>query len=329
MKRLILMWSIGVAFALSGSAQDSGDPFGGNPGAGAGGGGLGGGGYGGGAAGGGLGAGGDDPLSAGTVARMYGGVGGGEGRVATWHAVNVNHNTLIVGSGDVTSKTRSEILEDSAIMQRLLSKHTGTGTDLNNVGYAMGINVHTLNSGAAGNVLHLEGFGMVFPLQVNYALVAPLNADDTRSETKTETEWDRARQELYGRRMSSYSRPKPRKASYDAQKVERLKSGVISALQNASNLRHVSPDEHIVVVVTGAARELAGDPMVQMLNSAYVAGGVGRNSPNSGAPVVINQVSLGAKTVMTFKVKKGDVDKFASDGMDSEDFEQRVSVTSY
>ena len=73
------------------------------------------------------------------------------------------------------------------------------------------------------------------------------------------------------------------------------------------------------------------DPTVRLLQSAYYAGdgGDGASGGLGATPVLLSQVGSGAKTVMTFKVKKADVDAFAEGVMDADEFRDRVAVNSY
>jgi UDP-N-acetylglucosamine:LPS N-acetylglucosamine transferase len=165
-------------------------------------------------------------------------------------------------------------------------------------------------------------------LKVKYPLLPAPKPEETRTNETTNTEWERARQELYG--VKEARNPWREQAEpFDEQRVETLKTQLIDDLVNAANIRNVKSDESIVVVVLGGGRGATGQEQyaraVADSRAVTVAGGRG-----GGTVSVKSSRSEGSgQTTMTLRAKKSDVDAFAKGKLKPEEFRKKVSVQVY
>ncbi len=230
-----------------------------------------------------------------------------------------------------------ESQEDLNIMSRILAKTIGrTGEDRSDP-FALGIKISSFSTSRQPRALYLEGYGAVFTTAVSFPLT-PSASPPEKPEGKTaNTTWEQTKQELYGgapkhpgsgmneEMMLRYGLMLPaspkREQPYDPDRVERLKGELIDALKNASNLRHVKPDEQIVVAVSsgdGSTKEVQTVNIVR--KGRGVATAVSTNeSEKSGTP----------GNTLVVRAKKSDVDDFAAGKLDRAGFTERVKIALY
>src|SRR5262249_3003063 len=96
--------------------------------------------------------------------------------------------------------------------------------------------------------LYLEGFGAVFMIKVNFPLLPPSKNEDEHAK-RNDTDWQRAKDEVYGRAVAGSNEPG---GEYDEDQVNELKKELLHALKNATNIRHLKPEEYVSVTVFGS-----------------------------------------------------------------------------
>jgi hypothetical protein len=240
---------------------------------------------------------------------------------------------VIVG-GERDAKAVSTMEEDLNVMMRILEKAAG-GKDEEKP-RAMGIDVFSFGrGGAAPRVFYIDGYGAMFVLNVKYPLIAPpAKADQGPTNEPTSSEWDKAREEVYGRR-NTFNELRLNAApaeEFDSQRVEDLKQQIIDDLANATHMKGLKSDDYVTVVVLGGGsrgsvskREVHGTPR----------GGRGFGGGGSGgrgefhAAVEVNAASgeaAPAQSTMTIRAKKLDIDAFAKGKLKPEEFRKKISV---
>lgn len=245
--------------------------------------------------------------------------------------------TLILSSADTKPKEQAELQEDLAVMAHILDKAAaGDANDQSPAPRAAGINILFAPGSNQGNLnnLYLDGYGTLFMLRVNFPLLPPADETKTAKETPpTNSAWEEARREVYG---PAGGEPTPVWTSdspaeeYSEDKVNQLKAGLLDALKDASNIRHLKPEDWITVCVMGTAN-------AKQVQNGVVAGGgasagIATADPTGGQPVLqwkTVEFAPGGKTVMTLRVKKSDVDDYAKGDLDAAKFQKRVSITTY
>jgi len=117
----------------------------------------------------------------------------------------------------------------------------------------MGIDVFFAPSSNPMRSLYLEGYGALFLLNVGIPLLPPpAKAEPQKEKSPVDSNWDQARQELYGQRTEGKTVTGPVK-EYSEEKVNRLKDALLEALKNATNIRNLKPNDSVTVCVFGGA----------------------------------------------------------------------------
>ena len=234
--------------------------------------------------------------------------------------------TLVIRSSESDPKEQTKLEEDLAVMLHILEKaaseRVGGHGGLTYGGTAMGIGVLYAPAASPLRSLYLEGYGALFLLNVGFPLLPPPQAEGQQEKTEANSDWEDARQELYGqggrgRVMAVPSEP------YDEERVNRLKEGLLESLKNATNIRGLKPDDSIIVCVFGGPS--SGQPEAK----AYVKRSTGSGETPSAVAVSGRVGSPMCQTIMTIRVKKSDADAFAKGAMTLEAFRKRAQVVSY
>lgn len=235
--------------------------------------------------------------------------------------------TLVVHSSEPDPKEQAKVEEDMAVMSHILEKaaseRAGGRGAMAWSGTAMGIGVLFNPEASPLRSLYLEGYGALFLLNVGFPVLPPPQADDQQDKPETSSDWEEARQELYGqggggRVMTAPSEP------YDKERVSRLRDGLLESLKNASNIHDLKPDDSITVCVFGSPN--SGQPKH---NKAYVKRGPRTGDPAHDAAVVGLGGSPSRQTIMTIRVKKSDADAFAKGAITLEAFRKRAHIVCY
>jgi hypothetical protein len=239
----------------------------------------------------------------------------------------------VIVDGERDAKAAASLEEDLTVMMRILEKAAGGKEEKPR---AMGIDVFSFARGpAAPRVFYLDGYGAMFVLNVRYPLLPPPSADDqSRTNEPTSSEWDKAREEVYGRRTGlDEFRVHAAAEEFDAKRVETLKQQIADDLANATHIKGLKPDDYVTVVVLGGStrgevvrREFRSGPRA----GGFGGGGGGRASgrAEAHAAVGVNEiVANGSQSTMTIRAKKSDIDAFAKQKIEAGDFRKKVSIS--
>lgn len=244
---------------------------------------------------------------------------------------------LVIQFSSTNQTLVQEWEEDLTVMTRLLeeSLQRAADEDLSDFKTAMGIQL-TMTTARSVRPLYLEGFGALFMVKVNFPVVPPTKLDEEKSE-KTESEWEKARQELFGRRQASWLGGNVEAGvDYDAEQVDTLKKELIESLKNASNFRHLQPQEYVSITVYGSANSGAKTTKTSKKKKgpdATAAENLAKTKEEIDR-ILRDQLntrlkSARAGTVLTMRVKKADVDAFARGDINYDAFEKKVELNTY
>lgn len=250
---------------------------------------------------------------------------------------NMPH-ALIVPAGEPDASQVAELREDLAVFSRILGKAAGEerrrGQEM-----ALGIVVSTFPDLRRPDALYLEGYGAVLLLRVPFPLAAPeAPPDEPASDQPADSVWERTRRELFGGPLGGPMPPPPpgvlprlewdhllpgaKPVPYDARRVEKLQRDLIEALQQGTHLRHIKPEEQLVVVVAGAS---AAPGRVVRLERRLGRGNaveVRREQEEASA-------AGPAAQTLVLRVKKADADALAEGQINFDEFRRRVRVRQY
>jgi hypothetical protein len=236
---------------------------------------------------------------------------------------------LVIRSSESDFKEQTQLEEDLAVMSRILEKAASERSGGQPYGAkVMGIDIFYTPAASPLRSLYLDGYGALFMLHVGFPFLAPPQSEGQQEKPEANTEWEDAKQELYGQRgvgraLNAASEP------YDEERVNRLKEGLLESLKNATNIRGLKPDDSITVCVFG------GPSWGQLKSMTYAKRGTGsgeaRSAREARSAVAVSDGdgSPMRQTIMTIRVKKSDADAFAKGAMTLEAFRKKASVVSY
>lgn len=242
--------------------------------------------------------------------------------------------SLVVRSSDMAPRAQSDLEEDLTIMTHLLDKTLGERfTEDQAERLAMGINVSFVPGGVPTRSVYLDGYGALFFLTVNFPLLpTPTDKNVEKEKSSTDSAWEEAREEVYGRPTAKSWTSGP---EYDSAKVATLKGALLDSLKNASNIRSVKSDESITVCVIGGSSRA---PM-RVVTSSGGGGGLQTFGASAGGGDEAGQnvwfTTSGSddaseiKTTMTIRVKKSDCEAFANGKMTADEFRKKAVINVY
>jgi hypothetical protein len=238
----------------------------------------------------------------------------------------------------------SHMEEDLSVMTRLTEKSLERNLGENSPDYKMGIPMLVTASGRSVRAVYLDGFGAVFMIKVNFPVLAPPTTEEKKPErTVEDSEWERTRKEVLGiHEPGDGSTWVGAEVPYDAALVEALKKELLETLKNASNIRGLKSEEFICVTVFGGpnitfGKRTTGSIPGQSAVPAPAKPTARRDTktppgvPGSAAGYAVNYSgrAAGQGTVLTLRVKKSDVDAFATGKLDFKAFEKRATFNTY
>jgi hypothetical protein len=233
---------------------------------------------------------------------------------------------LVIRSSESDLKEQTQLEEDLTVMSRILEKaaseRAGGHGGQPYGGTAMGIGVFYSPAASPLRSLYLEGYGALFMLNVGFPFLPPPKAEGQQEKPEANSDWEDAKQELYGQRGGGRVMAAP-SGPYDEERVNRLRDGVLESLKNATNIRGLKPDDSITVCVFGGPS--SGQPKAR----TYVKRGTGPGEARSEVAMSGWVGSPMRQTIMTIRVKKSDADAFAKGAMTLEAFRKRAHVVSY
>jgi hypothetical protein len=251
---------------------------------------------------------------------------------------------VIVG-GTGNAKANAAMEEDLNVMMRILEKAAGGKDETRPT--AGGIELFSFGKANAPRVFYIEGYGAMFVLNVKYPLLAPAKDDQSRTNEPTNSEWEKAREEVYGGGRGNNVRfTSAPSEEFDASRVENLKNQLTEDLLNAKNIRGLKADDSVTVVVLGGGQRGNVMRLETRTPGGRAGAGVGGGAVAVAGMDMREIRSSGGEaaghSTMTLRVKKSDVEKFAKEkqaseqgnsqkqvGQIVEEFGKKVSVQVY
>jgi hypothetical protein len=226
--------------------------------------------------------------------------------------------SLVIRSSELDLKEQANLEEDLVVMSHLLEKNIGSAVGRQpKAGPVLGVDVVFVPGSSPARGLYLEGYGALFTLSVGFPLLPSPKSDVEKENPPADSTWNEARQEVYGQRADGKA-VYVRGEEYDERKVNTLKDSVLEALKNATHIRGLKSDDSVTVCVFGAG-------------AAWPIKLKASNKPGEPKPkeVYIADRSEPRSSMLTIRVKKSDVDSFAKDKLNLDDFRKKAKITSY
>ena len=255
-----------------------------------------------------------------------------------------SRRTLVIPKGEPNPDFLANAEEDLNVMSVILERAVEMRSD-DEGKKAMGIDIFSSSSGIKN--LLIEGQGAIFTLKTKIALVPPPapKSEEVKEKESATTEWDEARRALYGpseiereihrawgKAQVSFSSSE----EYDEKKLQRLKDSLAESLKSASNIRALSGDQTVTVVVFSSSP--VGEVRRVVAEAGRGGGGGGRGGVSSSG----RRAEIHAKadrepgrsenrssSRLLLQAKKSDIDAYAKGKLNSEAFGDKVKVQIY
>ena len=232
--------------------------------------------------------------------------------------------TMVVPDGRTTAEQLTDLVADMTIMCRILETKAVLPFTSSRSGHILHIwstgtqaRLFSPSQNGPSQSLYVAGYGLVFFLGVDFPLAAPPQAEGQQTgDTPRDDLWTRTQREMYEPDGSTDMRVDQPVPSYDAEKVERFTASLVGALKHAANIRHVEATDWITVTVQSPRLEA----------NRIVA------STRNDVDMVFAALSASAppsRSTLSVRAKKPDIDAFARDELDLEQFRQRAEIVTY
>jgi uncharacterized membrane protein YgcG len=273
---------------------------------------------------------------------------------------------LLIPTSEVDPEQFRETREDVQIMLNILREKLSEPRTILGVLYDYGDFFGGPEDDA--QAFHLQDYGVLFVVKMDFPFSQAMPATNpgaSNGRTDADPVWRRARQRLYAPRDMRRHRQGGVPAAPDPMSFEQLQEDLIQTLRHATNIRHLDPNDRVVVTIV--ARDQEPVPVSESPSGGSFSTGFGgwfqgssysmsggsfgpgggstysnsrasaRGSAQAGqAPrrTPRRQTTSAARpaaptTVLTIQAGKADVDAFAQGTIGFEAFQQRVKVFSY
>jgi len=191
---------------------------------------------------------------------------------------------LVVPTDEIKAEELAEIIEDMHVMSYILDERFKETRMIQGVfvdfGDFFGRDSRTTEA------TYLQGYGVLFSMEVNFAFSPPLKPEAQETETVAEqvdSTWLQAKKEVFSPQELKRPRETGSLREYGSQMVEELKRELIKAMKHAANIRGLKPDEWVILTVIGGGREIGEFYEYGIINVAPWSGtSTGRPPSSSG-----------------------------------------------
>ena len=265
-------------------------------------------------------------------------------------------NVLVIPTASVDAEKLAETSEDIRVMLHILRDKLNEPRLIQ--GALIDYGDYFGDADRSAEALYLQEHAAVFVVRVDFALSpAPLPPapEGTGDQNAADPVWQRTRQKLYSPTnlapRGERDRPGPT--------LEQVKRDLLQSLKHAANIRHVGPNELIILTVisqngptgwpppAGVGGSYSGRGGLSFEGSSYSGAGssfgpgggstyadsrtrssgttAGRGRPTTPP----GAAPSAAGTVLTLQAKKADIDAFGKGGLSFEQFQQQVKMFTY
>ena len=162
--------------------------------------------------------------------------------------------------------------------------------------------------------IYVEGFGSLFLINVDFPL-SPPQVEADKPEDSRDKVWATAKDEIRNPTSGRRRKQDDQKKEYDAEQVDDLQRTLIKTLKHAANIRGLKAEESVTITVRGSeiTVPLAKDESPLAAEYRRMTGELTAVQP----------------TFLTIRAKKPDIDSFAKDELDYDQFRQRIQPLAY
>lgn len=170
-----------------------------------------------------------------------------------------SRKVLVVPAEEVKPEDLAAITEDMQVMSYILDERFKETRRIQGVFIDFGDFFGRDNRQTEAT--YLEGYGVLFAMEVNFAFSPPPKPQSQGAEQpgeQVDSTWQRARQQVFSPGQSRGAEGAGSPEEYNSQMVEELKRDLITTLKHAANIRGLQPDEWVILTVVGGRREFGG-----------------------------------------------------------------------
>ncbi len=259
---------------------------------------------------------------------------------------------LVIPTREVDAEAFTQTGEDMRVMAHILREKLSEPRTIRGVLYDYGDFFGWPDREV--EAINLQGYGVLFVVRVQTPFPLsqkPQASAQDKSEPPVDPVWQRARQTLRGMPSAGSSWP----TQEDRMSFEQFKEDLLQTLKHATNIRHVDPNEFVILTVIeqdhrtgnpfsslgpgssfsfqgGAGSYATGSGFGGGYSSGggsfYSYGGGSGQGPSRG-DVAPAQDQQAPATGLTIQAVKADIDAFAKGQIDFEQFQAKTKVFSY
>jgi hypothetical protein len=240
-----------------------------------------------------------------------------------------DRRTLVVPTGTLGGDGLRQAHEDLSVMARLFGRAASkSGRNQREFAFRFGEERDL-------DALYLEGYGALFFVSVDHAVIEATRIAEKKPEPKTDKDevWERERRKLAGGDDEEdfgtdgdgeWLGPEPPEP-FDAARVAKLKERLTAAFKHAANIRVIKPGEDVVLVVLGRGQAARNKVTQTKPRRGTTAGGAGGGMDFDVLKVTTGD--LNGRQALTLRARKSEVDVLAAGKISVEDFAKQLRIT--
>jgi hypothetical protein len=245
---------------------------------------------------------------------------------------------LVVPAGQMSVEAISAANEDMNVMARIFAGNlkqagvTPTGKSAWSYSYNTGFNSFFGNPSVSDlEGTYLQGYGVLFTMKVGFPLApGPDSNEPPKAAPKAggDSVWQKTRQDMY-EPQAARRKNTPEQEKYSAEKVENLKTAIITSLKHAANIRGLQPADSVVVTIISQSsrKTIVTMKKIEGTEDVVVVDSTNKTTVYKGG--LPEDISQSAPTVLTIRAKVSDVTAFNKGETNLDQFRQKVQVLSH
>ena len=227
---------------------------------------------------------------------------------------------LLIPNAQMKPEDAAALIEDMTIMSRIFEKRladnhfTPAGSRYWDARGGNPFSRFLSKDTYTTEAIYVEDFGSLFLIDVDFPLSPPPQVDADIPGDDTDRVWAAMREDMY-HPEDSRRRKQEQKEQYDAEKIDDLQRTLIKGLKHAANIRDLKAKESVTIMVRGSdiTVPLAKDESPLAAEYRRMTGELTTVQP----------------TFLTIRAKKPDIDSFAKNELDYNQFRQRIQTLAY
>ena len=228
---------------------------------------------------------------------------------------------LVIPSEQMKPEDTAALIEDMTIMSRIFAKkladnhlipggyrvwHGWSGDPFDRL-----LSKDTYTTAA----IYVEDFGSLFLIDVDFPLSPPPQVKAAKPDDDTDRVWAAMREDMYRPENSRRRKKDDQKEQYDAEKIDDLQRTLIKGLKHAANIRGLKAKESVTIMVRGS------DITVPLAKDESPLAAEYRR--------MTDELTAVQPTFLTIRAKKPDIDSFAKNKLDYNQFRQQIQILAY